>query len=249
MGHGVGMVQWGAFGKAERGLAYDQILAAYYGGLRPQRVDVPRRIRVLIADDLRSVTVVPDGDARVRWRRRVPKAPWTVTGGGRLHLRRGSPPSPELEASGYRPPRRRARVGGVLRASVTLSRSANVRMEFVRDGKTVRSTPWRPQLQGPVSVRVPVPPVPSGRYLVRLAAADGVDVVRTAATPVRVRGGPPASPSPSPTGRESVASPAAPAAGERGLGPTLALLGASAILLVTLLVLTMRRRKGLHRRG
>src|SRR5207244_6930526 len=31
-GHGVGMVQWGAYGKARRGLSAAQILARYYGG-------------------------------------------------------------------------------------------------------------------------------------------------------------------------------------------------------------------------
>src|SRR5438128_5828998 len=34
-GHGVGMVQWGAYGKALRGVSYQDILGAYYGGLRP----------------------------------------------------------------------------------------------------------------------------------------------------------------------------------------------------------------------
>ncbi|HEV8571820.1 MAG TPA: SpoIID/LytB domain-containing protein [Actinomycetota bacterium] len=248
-GHGVGMVQWGAFGKAERGMAYDDILAAYYGGLRPRRVKVPGRIRVLIADDLRSVTVVPDGKAKVRWRKRVSEEPWTVTGGRRLRLRHGSPPPPELEAADFRPARRRARVGGPLKASLTLSRSANVRLEFVRGGEVVGSTPWQPQLTGPVSVKQVVPAIPSGRYLVRAAAGDGVDVVRTTASPVRVRGGssfPSLSPSASPTAGPE-AGPAPPAA-ERNLGPTLAVLGASALLLVALLVLTIRRRKGLHRR-
>src|SRR5207249_5336661 len=35
-GHGVGMVQWGAYGKARRGWSYADIVAAYYGGLRPR---------------------------------------------------------------------------------------------------------------------------------------------------------------------------------------------------------------------
>lgn len=248
-GHGVGMVQWGAMGKAERGLAYGDILAAYYGGLRPQGVDVPGRIRVLIADGLRSVTVDPDGDAQVRWRRRVPKPPWTVTGGRRLRLRHGSEPSPELEATGFRA-RRRARAGGPLKASLVLSRSANVRLEFVQGGELVRATPWRPKLQGPVSLRVVVPQVPRGRYSVRAAADDGVDLVRTASTPVRVRGGPPpSSPSPSPTGGATPqADPAAPVSREAPLAPTFAVLGAAALLLVASLVLTLRRGKGLHRR-
>jgi len=46
-GHGVGMGQFGAFARAEEGATYDEILAAYYGGLMPQvAADVPERIRV-----------------------------------------------------------------------------------------------------------------------------------------------------------------------------------------------------------
>jgi SpoIID/LytB domain protein len=249
-GHGVGMVQWGASGKAERGLGYDEILAAYYGGLRPKRVKVPGRIRVLVADDLRSVTVVPEGEAKVRWRKRVPREPWTVSGDRRLRLRHGSPPPPQLEVGAFRTHRRRARVGGPLNVSMTLSRSANVRVEFLQEGEIVGSTPWRPQLQGPVSVKVGLPSLPSGRYLVRAAGGDGVDVVRTAPTPIRVRGqAAVASPSPTATTTGTPeAAPARPAAG-RSLGPTLAVLGATALLLLALMVLTMRRRKGLHRRG
>ena len=249
-GHGVGMVQWGASGKAERGLSYGDILAAYYGGLRPRRVKVPGRIRVLVADDLRSVTVLPDGDAKVHWRRRVPDAPWTVTGRGRLRLRHGAPPPPLLEVADFRGIRRNARAGRSLRASVSLSRSANVRLEFVRGAEVVGSTPWQPQLTGPVSVKAVVPPVPSGRYLVRVAADDGVDLVRTPARPVRVRGGSViASPSPpsSPTAGPEAGPPPS-AASDRNLVPTLAILGASAFFLLALLALTLRRRKRLHRR-
>ncbi|HEX2026880.1 MAG TPA: SpoIID/LytB domain-containing protein [Nitriliruptorales bacterium] len=50
-GHGVGMSQYGAKGKADAGQLYPDILAAYYGGLRPQRADgVPARVRVGLAD-------------------------------------------------------------------------------------------------------------------------------------------------------------------------------------------------------
>ncbi|MEX2562278.1 MAG: SpoIID/LytB domain-containing protein [Nitriliruptoraceae bacterium] len=46
-GHGVGMGQFGAFGRAEDGATYEEILATYYGGLMPQdAADVPERIRV-----------------------------------------------------------------------------------------------------------------------------------------------------------------------------------------------------------
>lgn len=63
-GHGVGMGQYGAVGKARRGMTYDEILASYYNGLTPE-VDerVPERVRVgLSAAD----EVELRGDARMR---------------------------------------------------------------------------------------------------------------------------------------------------------------------------------------
>jgi SpoIID/LytB domain protein len=58
-GHGVGMVQWGAYGKARDGWSPAKILAFYYGGLRPQPFAEPGLIHVRVADGLRSLTVVP----------------------------------------------------------------------------------------------------------------------------------------------------------------------------------------------
>jgi hypothetical protein len=51
-GHGIGMSQWGAYGKALRGLKAAAILGAYYGGLQPARVPaakLPARVRVAIS--------------------------------------------------------------------------------------------------------------------------------------------------------------------------------------------------------
>lgn len=50
-GHGIGMSQWGAFGKAARGMKAADILATYYGGLRPTSVGpevLPEVIRVAV---------------------------------------------------------------------------------------------------------------------------------------------------------------------------------------------------------
>ncbi|HEV7685166.1 MAG TPA: SpoIID/LytB domain-containing protein, partial [Acidimicrobiia bacterium] len=50
-GHGIGMSQWGAYGKALRGMKAGTILAAYYGGIQPTRVPAPKlpaRVRVAI---------------------------------------------------------------------------------------------------------------------------------------------------------------------------------------------------------
>jgi stage II sporulation protein D len=60
-GHGAGMVQWGAYGKARKGWTTAQILAAYYGGLRPRAFPEPGLIRVLVADGLTSLMATPDG--------------------------------------------------------------------------------------------------------------------------------------------------------------------------------------------
>jgi stage II sporulation protein D len=59
-GHGVGMVQWGAYGKAQEGWTATQILRAYYGGLRPQPFPEPGPIRVLVAEGLTSLSVLPE---------------------------------------------------------------------------------------------------------------------------------------------------------------------------------------------
>jgi stage II sporulation protein D len=45
-GHGVGMSQYGAMGKADAGMSYDDILASYYQGIRPTEAPVPADVRV-----------------------------------------------------------------------------------------------------------------------------------------------------------------------------------------------------------
>jgi stage II sporulation protein D len=60
-GHGVGMVQWGAYGKARKGWSAARILATYYGGLRPRTYPEPGAIPVLVAEGITSLIVRPDG--------------------------------------------------------------------------------------------------------------------------------------------------------------------------------------------
>jgi stage II sporulation protein D len=83
-GHGAGMVQWGAYGKALRGLSASDILAYYYGGLRPQTYPEPGLIHVRVVSGLTSIRVVPsrpratlDGEALASHR-------VTITGGDQL---------------------------------------------------------------------------------------------------------------------------------------------------------------------
>ncbi|MEX1262889.1 MAG: SpoIID/LytB domain-containing protein [Actinomycetota bacterium] len=58
-GHGVGMVQWGAYGKAVRGWSASRILAFYYGGLIPQPYPEPGSMKVVVATGVRSMIVDP----------------------------------------------------------------------------------------------------------------------------------------------------------------------------------------------
>ena len=55
-GHGVGMSQWGAYGYAKHGVAYDKILAHYYPGTTLAQTGVPR-INVLLVDGARTAVV------------------------------------------------------------------------------------------------------------------------------------------------------------------------------------------------
>lgn len=66
-GHGVGLGQFGAMGKAERGLDHREILASYYNGLEPVRADgLPDRIRVGLTTDAEEVTISADGPFLLR---------------------------------------------------------------------------------------------------------------------------------------------------------------------------------------
>jgi hypothetical protein len=82
------MVQWGAYGKARRGWSAAQILAYYYGGLRPQRYPEPGLIRVEVAAGLEALSVVPSGPGAKLDGRRVGTGRIRVVGGRRLVIRR-----------------------------------------------------------------------------------------------------------------------------------------------------------------
>jgi SpoIID/LytB domain protein len=241
-GHGVGMVQWGAYGKAQRGLTYQEILEAYYGGLRPQTVEVPSSIRVLIAEGLREVTVVPSGDVEAPGVGARP--PWRITNGTQLRVRHGPPPQPVLEAEGFSA-RGRAIPGEPFRATLRASDTVQVHLEFLSGDQVTATTEAAPLEEGDVQLRSVLPELAPGRYAVRAVASDGVDQVLTEARPVRVVAASPVSPSPTPTSPPAAAQPVQ-AEDDRGGLVWAAILAAGAVLV--LLVLTAARRRGLHRR-
>jgi SpoIID/LytB domain protein len=83
-GHGVGMVQWGAYGKARRGWSADRILAFYYGGLKPTRYPEPGLIHVVVASGLRSLTLKPSASGAKIDAERLGSGILHVTGDGAL---------------------------------------------------------------------------------------------------------------------------------------------------------------------
>jgi SpoIID/LytB domain protein len=91
-GHGVGLGQYGALGRADAGETYDEILAAYYDGLGPSRSDdLPTQVRVGTdaADEVSvrgdgAVRIVADGEvvtelALGRWTATRDGGSWTLT--------------------------------------------------------------------------------------------------------------------------------------------------------------------------
>jgi SpoIID/LytB domain protein len=83
-GHGVGMVQWGAYGKAQRGMSASDILAHYYGGLRPEPYPEPGLIDVEVASGLRSIRLVPSGPGGTLGDLTLERGRVTITGGDEL---------------------------------------------------------------------------------------------------------------------------------------------------------------------
>ena len=83
-GHGAGMVQWGAYGKALRGEAAPDILAFYYGGLRPEPYPEPGLIHVQVASGLRSLLIVPSRPGATLDGRELGSERLSITGGDTL---------------------------------------------------------------------------------------------------------------------------------------------------------------------
>jgi stage II sporulation protein D len=64
-GHGVGLAQWGAYGFAQQGATYDEILAHYYSGTTLGQAQVAR-VRVLLAQGQQRLTVSSEAPFTVR---------------------------------------------------------------------------------------------------------------------------------------------------------------------------------------
>jgi SpoIID/LytB domain protein len=198
-GHGVGMVQWGAYGKAVRGLSYSDILAAYYGGLRPKAYAEPSTIRIGIATGLQSVTVVPTGEVAETGADPV-SSPWLVTGGKHLRVKHGTTPPKYISRGKILEAPAHAKVGRTL--------SVRVSVPDLLVAKLVFRVPGQPEADvgtgvtvsaGTVTLSGTVPDLPPGTYRLQAELTNGTDIVRTASRKVHVTGGTFPTPSPSPS--------------------------------------------------
>lgn len=196
-GHGVGMGQYGAKGKAERGMDYTEILSTYYNGVTPTTTPrMPDRIRVGLDDSAGEVTISADGRMRVTAgdQRVTDRAfgTWRVrsTPGGGLGLLAPSNYGAALAVE----PTTASRAHPLPVETMTLETAVNTPTELVvqvaRDGQPVGRQPvdivdagrhrvsWDLDTQG-------TGPLPPGTYDVALlgVAEDGT----TAGSPTTVR--------------------------------------------------------------
>jgi stage II sporulation protein D len=92
-GHGVGMVQWGAYGKALRGWSAARILAFYYGGLQPHPYPEPGLIHVEVASGLTSLRLLASGSGATIDGSELGSGRLVITGGDELAARGAGLPS------------------------------------------------------------------------------------------------------------------------------------------------------------
>ncbi len=207
-GHGVGMGQYGARGRAEDGADHLEILAAYYGGLQPTRSpELPDRIRVglgqrdeltLAADDL--VTIL-DARGEVVVERAL--GPWTASradGGWLL-----APPSGhdrELEVGPTRSVPSLTRDGETVTVEAEVNKHVVLRLEVVDEAGLpvskrhlgvaepgLHAATWR-------LTDDDGDPVTAGTYRLVLTGEDGAG--RSAGTPTEVAVAQPARPADGP---------------------------------------------------
>ena len=180
-GHGVGMVQWGAYGKAKRGMSYGDILAFYYGGLRPKRVHEPDTIRVGIATGLKTVTIVPDGP--VTFSGDGPdQGPWLVKSGKPIRVGRGSAPASRIDAGAIVHAPRSVRSGRDVTVTVSVPQRSVVSVVASVGGEDVPLIGARTMDAGTATLTGTVPEVESGTFDVRAVATDGTDIVSVSYT-------------------------------------------------------------------
>lgn len=212
-GHGTGMVQYGAKGKADRGLDHSEILAFYYGGLTPVKTSEPDNIRISLAVGLEDITVERQGEVKVEGAK-VPEGPINLSGGKTIAVKAGSPIAPTLKIDNVVlsaiPPA--TATPGIVTASPSpapsslskfafnLSAPARVRAVLKGPDGAEHPLPEEAKDRGPqeLTIETTTAALPPGPYQAALTAEDGVDKIQSPPTQIEITA-PPPSPSPSPT--------------------------------------------------
>ncbi len=185
-GHDVGMSQYGAKSLASRGRSAADILAHYYGGLRPQSVTEPGAIRVLVAEGAIAIKITPEGGGTLNTGNggQIGSSPaYEIVPGplGRATIRRVTAGGlqPVLEITEVSSTRRPQAVEQVFR----LSAAARVAVTVQRGGVTAATVAEASFERGENRIVVPLTDqngtaLPPGDYDVTLEAFDGIDRVR-----------------------------------------------------------------------
>ncbi|MBV9254172.1 MAG: SpoIID/LytB domain-containing protein [Actinobacteria bacterium] len=194
-GHGVGMSQYGAMGKALRGMKADAILATYFGGLRPVAVpptQLPQSIRVALDTSRSSATATSAGRFRVldgtgRVLAVMGSGKWQVLPApGKAGVRvvppgaQGGPPA--IESVAVNPGR--PRPGAAVQLRFHLSTPAAVRVAMQRPESPAVELDAGVKDAGDHVVTLPASPV-VGDVTVTISAEAGVG--RDAAVPIGFR--------------------------------------------------------------
>jgi len=188
-GHGVGMSQYGALGKALRGMKAAEILASYYGGLRPQAVPaslLPSSVRVALATGLARVRITGrfrllDGAGRELIT--VGDGPWTLLPGPGSRVRIVAPPGYDhpfsVQALGLVGVGRPAGQPLTLRYRLPVPAMVSITERMPEGGQL--TLPAATVDAGDAAAVLPAPTLP-GEYHVAIAATAGAG--RAAAAPL-----------------------------------------------------------------
>ena len=190
-GHGIGMSQWGAFGKAMRGMKAPDILAAYYAGLRPVTPaagQLPSAVRVLVGSQA-GASVAAAGRFRVLDGKGQPLAlvadgTWQVLTGTGRNVRVVAPGAqaqpPSVEPLGFEPAAPRPGVPARMRFRLSAPAAVRVTVQTPGGAEAV-ATAATLQEAGIHEVAIPAASAP-GDGVVTIAAEAGVG--RTTTLPV-----------------------------------------------------------------
>jgi stage II sporulation protein D len=188
-GHGIGMSQYGALGKALRGMPAGDILAAYYGGIRPAAAppeQLPPQVKVAVADqpDVGITSAgkfrVVDGSGRVI--AHVADGQWTVRrAGGGLQV---VPPSgqhvpPVIDGFDVEAPL----TGGTEPAVVRFHLSAPALIEVTLARPEADDLVFEPTARGAGELTYRLPVEREGSYVMHVHASAGEG--REASAPIR----------------------------------------------------------------